>query len=53
MPWKSEKQRAWAHATDQPFAAKWDAHTPKNVKLPKKVRKRKKRSAQAKPPGKA
>ena len=42
MPWKSEAQRAWAHATDQPWADKWDEHTPKNKKLPKRVGKKKK-----------
>jgi hypothetical protein len=34
MPWVSKIQRAWAHATGQPWAAKWDRHTPKGKKLP-------------------
>lgn len=38
MPWASDAQRKWAHATKQPFAATWDAHTPKGAKLPEHVK---------------
>ena len=42
MPWKSKAQRAWAHATKQKFAKKWDKHTPKGKKLPRRVKRKKK-----------
>lgn len=38
MPWKSDAQRKWGHATNQPFAATWDAHTPSGAKLPEHVK---------------
>jgi len=40
MPFVSAAQRAWAHATDQPFAAEWDRETPRGKRLPKRVKKR-------------
>lgn len=42
MPWKSKKQRAWGHATNQPFAEEWDKKTGKK-KLPTRVKRKKKR----------
>lgn len=36
MPFKSEKQRKWMWANHPEMAKKWDKHTPKNKKLPKK-----------------
>jgi len=41
MPFKSQSQRRWMYANDPEMAAKWEAHTPKGKKLPKKVRKKK------------
>lgn len=38
MPWRSDAQRKWAHATKQPFASKWDAHTPAGANLPERVK---------------
>lgn len=38
MPYKSEVQRKWAHATSQPWASKWDKHTSKDKKLPKCIK---------------
>lgn len=43
MPFKSEKQRAWMWANDPEMARKWQSHTPKGKKLPKYVKKKKKR----------
>lgn len=37
MPFKSRQQRKWMWATDPGMAKKWQAHTPKDVDLPKKV----------------
>jgi len=37
MPFKSEAQRAWMYSHDPEMAKKWEAHTPKNKKLPKKL----------------
>lgn len=41
MPFKSEQQRKWMYATNPKMAAEWEAHTPPNKKLPKKVSKKK------------
>lgn len=41
MPFKSQSQRRWMYANDPEMAAKWEAHTPKGKKLPKKIRKKK------------
>lgn len=43
MPFKSQAQRKWMYANDSEMAEKWEAHTPKGKKLPKKVKKRAKR----------
>ena len=36
MPFKSQAQRAWMHANKPAMAKRWDKHTPKGKKLPKK-----------------
>lgn len=40
MPFKSQSQRKWMYANDPSMAKKWEEHTPKGKKLPKKVGKR-------------
>lgn len=42
MPFKSQQQRKWMHATHPEMAKEWEEHTPKGKKLPKKVAKKKK-----------
>jgi len=37
MPFKSEAQRRWMYANKPKMAKKWEKHTPKNKKLPRKV----------------
>jgi len=37
MPFKSEAQRGWMYANEPAMAKRWEAHTPKGKKLPKKV----------------
>jgi DNA polymerase III alpha subunit (gram-positive type) len=37
MPFKSEAQRKWMYANKPGMAERWQAHTPKNKRLPKKV----------------
>ena len=44
-PFKSEAQRKFFHAAKPELADQWEKETPKNKKLPKKVKKAKK------PPG--
>jgi len=39
MPFKSQAQRKWMYANDPKMAEKWEEHTPKGKKLPKKVKK--------------
>lgn len=41
MPFKSQAQRKWMYANDPRMAEKWEEHTPKGKKLPKKVKKTK------------
>lgn len=36
MPFKSRDQRAWMHANKPAMAKRWEKHTPKGKKLPKK-----------------
>jgi len=43
MPFKSEAQRRWMWLNHPEMAARWEAHTPKGKKLPKYVRKYKRR----------
>lgn len=38
MPFKSEAQAKYMWSTDPTMAARWEAHTPKGKKLPKKVK---------------
>jgi hypothetical protein len=40
MPFKSQSQRKWMYANDPKMAEKWEEHTPKGKKLPKKVKKK-------------
>jgi hypothetical protein len=40
MPFISQAQRAWMYANDPKMAEKWEAHTPKDKKLPKKKKKK-------------
>lgn len=40
MPFKSQSQRKWMYANDPEMAEKWEKHTPKGKKLPKKVKKK-------------
>ena len=46
MPFKSEAQRAWMYANKPEMAKKWEKHTPKGKKLPKKVRKKKRKASE-------
>lgn len=39
MPFKSELQRRWMYANEPAMAKRWQAHTPKGKKLPKRKRK--------------
>jgi hypothetical protein len=41
MPFKSDAQRKWMYATNPKMAAEWEAHTPKGIDLPKKLKKKK------------
>jgi hypothetical protein len=43
MPFKSQKQRAFLFAKKPEIAKEFAEHTKKGVKLPKKVKKKKKR----------
>ncbi len=43
MPFKSQAQRKWMYANDPAMATKWEQHTPERKKLPKKVKKKKKK----------
>lgn len=43
MPFKSQNQRKWMYATYPKMAEKWEAHTSKSKKLPKKVKRKKKK----------
>ena len=38
MPFVSQAQRGWMYENHPEMAKKWEAHTPKGVKLPYKVR---------------
>jgi hypothetical protein len=40
MPFVSEQQRKWMWAVKPKMAKKWEAHTPKGAKLPRKVKKK-------------
>ena len=38
MPFKSKAQERWMWAKKPQMAKQWEAHTPKNAKLPEKVK---------------
>ena len=38
MPFKSKAQERWMWAKKPQMAKQWKAHTPKNAKLPEKVK---------------
>lgn len=40
MPFKSQQQRKWMHATHPEMAERWEKETPKGKALPKKVTKK-------------
>lgn len=42
-PFKSKKQRAYLYANKPEVAKEFQAHTPKNAKLPTKVKSKKKK----------
>lgn len=42
MPFKSEKQKKYLYSQKPSVAKKFEAHTPKSAKLPKKVKRTKK-----------
>lgn len=42
MPFKSKAQRAYMHANLPELAAKWEKHTRKGTKLPRRVKRKKK-----------
>jgi hypothetical protein len=39
MPFESEAQRRWMYANKPEMAKRWEKHTPKDTKLPEKVKK--------------
>lgn len=41
MPFKSQAQRKWMHATHPAMAKRWEKETPKGKPLPKHVAKKK------------
>jgi len=41
MPFKSKAQEKWMWATKPQMARQWEEHTPKNSKLPAKVKTKK------------
>jgi len=41
MPFKSKSQEKWMWANKPQMAKQWEAHTPKDAKLPNKVKKTK------------
>ncbi|MFA5572279.1 MAG: hypothetical protein WDA42_04165 [Candidatus Bathyarchaeia archaeon] len=47
MPFVSEQQRKWMWANKPEMAKKWEEHTPDDKKLPKKVKKKKEKKADA------
>jgi hypothetical protein len=42
MPFKSKQQRKWMYVNKPEMAEEWEKHTPKNKRLPKRVKKGKK-----------
>jgi hypothetical protein len=43
MPYKSQAQRGWMHANKPDVARRWDKDTPKGKKLPKRVKRTKRK----------
>jgi len=43
VPFKSQAQRRWMYAKHPAMARRWQAHTPKGKKLPKRARKKRRR----------
>jgi hypothetical protein len=43
MPFKSSVQKKWMYSNKPQMAKEWDKHTPKGKKLPKKVKREKKK----------
>ena len=43
MPFKSEAQRKWMYIHYPSMAKRWEKHTSKNKKLPKKLKKKDKK----------
>ena len=41
MPFRSLLQKRWMYLNDPEMAERWEAETPKNKKLPKKVKEKK------------
>lgn len=39
VPMKSQRQRRWMHANEPEMAKRFEAKTPKNAKLPERVKK--------------
>jgi hypothetical protein len=40
MPFKSEAQKGWMYATHPKMAKQWQEHTPKDEKLPARIKKK-------------
>lgn len=45
MPFKSEAQRRWMHATHPAMAKRWERETPKGKHLPARLNSKQKKSA--------
>lgn len=45
MPFKSEAQRRYLYANEPKMAKRWEKETPKNAKLPERVKRKRKRSS--------
>lgn len=45
MPFKSEAQRRYLYAREPEIATRWARETPKNAKLPERVKRKRKRSS--------
>ena len=45
MPFKSEAQRRYLYAREPKIATRWSRETPKNAKLPERVKRKRKRSS--------
>jgi hypothetical protein len=45
MPFKSEAQRRYLYATEPKVAKRWEKETPRNAKLPERVKRKKPRKS--------